>query len=50
VRKLVGAINGYAYRTEVSAVRPANDYTARLIPHHNNASIPLEEAHILWQR
>jgi glycogen phosphorylase len=50
VRKLVGAINGYAYRAEVPATRPATDYTARLIPHHNNAAIPLEEAHILWQR
>jgi glycogen phosphorylase len=50
VRQLVGAINGYVYRAEVPAARPATDYTARLIPHHNYAAIPLEEAHILWQR
>jgi starch phosphorylase len=48
-RQLVGAINGYAYRTEVPATRPATDYTARLIPHHDGLAIPLEDAHILWQ-
>lgn len=50
VRQLVGAINGYAYRAEVAAVRPASDYTARLIPHRDGVSTPLEDAHILWQR
>lgn len=50
VRKLVGAINGYAYRAGVPAARPATDYTARLLPHHDGAAIPLEAAHILWQR
>jgi glycogen phosphorylase len=50
VRQLVGALNGYAYRAEVPANRPATDYTARLIPQHDAAAVPLEEAHILWQR
>ena len=50
VRQLVGAINGYAYRTRAPTVRPATDYTARLIPHHDGVSVPLEDAHILWQR
>ncbi|MGB5474185.1 MAG: hypothetical protein WBQ78_11975 [Gammaproteobacteria bacterium] len=50
VRQLVGAINGYAYRTEVPATRPASDYTVRLVPHHDSLAIPLEDAHILWQR
>ena len=50
VRQLVGATNGYAYRAEVPAARPASDYTARLIPHHDGAAVPLEDAHILWQR
>ena len=50
VRKLVGAINGYAYRTELSAVRQETGYTARLIPHRDGVAIPLEGAHILWQR
>ena len=50
VRQLVGASNGYAYRAELPAARPASDYTARLIPHHDDAVIPLEGSHILWQR
>jgi len=50
VRQLVGATNGYAYRAEVSTARPATDYTARLIPHRDGVAVPLEDAHILWQR
>jgi starch phosphorylase len=38
------------YSASVPADRPANDYTARLIPHCNGVSIPLENARILWQR
>jgi starch phosphorylase len=50
VRQLVGAVNGYAYRAGVAATRPAADYTARVIPHRDDAAVPLEDAHILWQR
>ena len=50
VRQLVGATNGYAYRAEVPATRPASDYTARVIPHRDGVAVPLEEGHILWQR
>jgi len=50
VRQLVGAINGYAYRAGVPATRPATDYTARVIPHRDDAAVPLEDVHILWQR
>lgn len=50
VRQLVGATNGYAYRAEVPAARPATDYTARLVPHRDGVAVPLEDAHILWQR
>lgn len=50
VRQLVGATNGYAYRADVSAARPASDYTARLIPYRDGVAVPLEENHILWQR
>ena len=49
-RQLVGATNGYAYRAQVPAARPATDYTARLIPHRDGVAIPLEDARILWQR
>lgn len=50
VRQLVGATNGFAYRAQVAAARPATDYTARLMPHHPGVAVPLEAAHILWQR
>jgi len=50
VRQLVGATNGYVYRAAVPAARPASNYTARLIPHHDDVAIPLEDTHILWQR
>jgi len=32
------------------ANRPATDYTARIIPTHTGASVPLEVGKILWQR
>ena len=38
------------YSAKVSATRPASDYTARIIPHHPNASVPLEAGQIIWQR
>jgi starch phosphorylase len=47
---LVGATHGYAYRAEVPAIRPASNYTARLIPQHFGVAVPLEAARILWQR
>ena len=40
----------HLYRAVVSAARPAADYTPRLIPHFPDVAIPLEDAHILWQR
>lgn len=50
VQRSTGTTNGNAYRARVSAVRPATDYTVRLIPHHDGVAVPLEAAHILWQR
>ena len=41
---------GYVYRAAVPAARPANDYTARVIPQRAGVSVPLESARILWQR
>ena len=32
------------------AKRPTTDYTARLVPSHAGASVPLEAGQILWQR
>ncbi|MDD4653216.1 MAG: alpha-glucan family phosphorylase, partial [Methanothrix sp.] len=47
---LAGAINGFVYGARVLAKRAAEDYTPRIVPHHEHAFIPLEEAHILWMR
>jgi len=50
VRQLVGAAGGYTYSVRVAASRPATDYTVRVIPHCDGVAVPLEAAHILWQR
>jgi starch phosphorylase len=42
-----GAFN---YSAHISATRPASDYTARIVPHHPNALVPLEASQIVWQR
>jgi len=47
---LAGAANGYVYSAQIPANRPASDYSARLVPHHPDAAVPLEAAQILWQR
>jgi starch phosphorylase len=49
VQQPVGT-GGSTYRARVSTDRPATDYTVRLVPHHDGAAIPLEEARILWLR
>ncbi len=38
------------YHASVSAMRPATDYTARIIPHRAGVAVPLEVDPILWQR
>jgi glycogen phosphorylase len=50
LHELVGATNGYAYHIEISASRPASDYTLRIIPHREGVAVPLEVPAILWQR
>jgi starch phosphorylase len=47
---LVGAAKGWLYTAQVKTNRPAGDFTARIIPHHPAASIPLQAPQILWQR
>jgi starch phosphorylase len=37
------------FTAQVPANRPLNEYTARIIPHHANASVPLEAGQIIWQ-
>jgi starch phosphorylase len=50
MRQPAGATNCSAYRARVPSARPATDYTVRLIPRHDGVAVPLEAAHILWQR
>jgi starch phosphorylase len=42
--------NGYIYSAQVPSIRPATDYTARVIPHRPGVAVPLETAQILWQQ
>ena len=49
-RLLPGAPDGRVYHATVPAARPAGDYTARVMPHHDGVAVPLEDPRILWQR
>ena len=49
-RPLEGSPGGYEYTASVPASRAEGDHTPRLVPYHPEARIPLETAHILWQR
>ena len=46
--RLVGSANGFMYTARIPAVRPAADYTPRLVPQHSGAIVPLEAPYILW--
>src|SRR5664279_1385740 len=47
VRHAEGKAGSYIYETQVSAARSETDYTARVIPHYDGVSVPLEAAQIL---
>lgn len=47
---LVGAANGWTYTAQFETNRNPDEFTARVIPRHPEASVPLEAAQILWQR
>jgi starch phosphorylase len=47
---LAVGMGGFRFSATVSSARPATDYTARIIPHHEGLSAPLEASWILWQR
>ena len=40
----------HAYEQTVTAGRPAEDYTPRILPRHADLQLPLEMPEILWQR
>jgi glycogen phosphorylase len=42
--------NECLYSASVPVTRPAVDYTPRIIPHNDEAIVPLEAFQILWQR
>ncbi len=48
--ELIGSVSGYDYRAVIPADRPIFDFTVRIVPAHETASVPLEANHILWQR
>jgi starch phosphorylase len=50
VSQAAGTASGYVYTAYISAARPANDYTARVLPHFDGVAVPLEITKILWQR
>jgi glycogen phosphorylase len=50
VRQLADGSGGYVYTASVPAARSPADYTARVIPHCEGVSIPLEDARVVWQR
>jgi glycogen phosphorylase len=50
VLPLAGETGGYLYRVRVPATRPTADHTARILPHCPGVAVPLEAAHISWQR
>ena len=45
---LADSVNGFMYTAHTPASRPGADFTARLIPHHEAALVPLEMPYILW--
>ena len=45
---LVGSTNAFTYSARIPAARSAADFTPRLVPYHEGASIPLEAPFILW--
>jgi starch phosphorylase len=49
LQQLVGSGHAWSYGAQVSAARPAKDYTARIVPSHAGVAVPLETMHIVWQ-
>jgi glycogen phosphorylase len=45
-----GLSNEHLFTAIISTNRPASDFTARVVPHFDGVSVPLETNLILWQR
>jgi starch phosphorylase len=48
--QLIGSVNAYKFTASVRADRPAQDFTPRIVPFHQSASVPLEANQILWYK
>jgi starch phosphorylase len=44
-----GSAHGYCYTAKAPADRPIQHYTPRVLPHHPDAFVPLEDGHIRWR-
>jgi starch phosphorylase len=47
---LAGSIDGFVYTARAPAVRPASDYTLRVVPSKPGVLVPLEVNSIFWQK
>ena len=50
IRPLADADGSWVFGTQISTNRPVADYTARIKPFCADIAVPMEEAHILWQK
>ena len=48
--ELAGSVNGFKFSGETTRDRPLDDYSVRIVPHHPEAYIPIEQRCILWNR
>ena len=48
--QIAGAVNGFIYTASLPLSPQAEHHVPRIIPHHPDVAIPLEESHICWQR
>jgi glycogen phosphorylase len=48
--KSPAAEGNYIFGAKVPSLRPATDYTPRVIPYYKDAAVPLEAKQILWQK
>jgi starch phosphorylase len=50
IASIAGHVNAFIYSTTVETVRPAWNFTPRVVPFHPDARIPIELPLIAWQR
>ncbi len=50
VQLISGQANAFIFSATVETLRPAGDFTPRVVPFHPDARIPIELPLIAWQR